>query len=275
MRTQTAIELHALDQHEPAPKPLLPEHPSTGGKTIGSSPPTSTHEPETPTPKLSKSRSWIVIIQLCSINLVSSFNAGYLTICLPTIAPTLVLSGNLLLWPNSVSFLTGGSCLLIAGSVADVLGPRKMNLIGSLFTGVFILASGLARDGIELILFRAIQGIATALFVPTAVSILSTNIEHGRPRNIGFTTFFLAYPLGYGVGLVLGGVFINAAGWRVGFLAAGATEFLFFLVGFWTLPKDAKLGSMKEIAKKLATEIDWIGAVIASACLSTLSYVLA
>ena len=111
--------------------------------------------------------------------------------------------------------------------------------------------------------------------MPSAVSMVSTNIEHGRPRNVGFAFIFLAYPLGYGLGLALGGVFVNTVGWRVGFFAGGPTGFLLFLVGIWTLPKDPKIGVTKNAKKRLSTEIDWVGALMASICIATFSYVLA
>ncbi|TVY78534.1 Drug resistance protein [Lachnellula suecica] len=232
-------------------------------------------EPQKLILNLSKSRSWIVITQLCGINFISSFSSGLLTIGLPTIATALDLSDSLLVWPTSVSSLTSGSCLLIAGSLADVLGPRRVSLVGCLFIAIFVIACGLARSGIELILFRAFQGIGSALFIPSAVSMVSTNIEHGRPRNLGFAFIFLAYPLGYGLGLVLGGIFVNTVGWRVGFFAGGATGFFFFLVGIWTLPKDPKMALAENVKQRLSTEIDWVGALMASICIATFSYVLA
>ncbi|KAE9367108.1 MFS general substrate transporter [Stipitochalara longipes BDJ] len=209
-------------------------------RTAGTTPQSPIQEPQTRTPNLSRTRSWIVIIQLCDINFIFSLSGGLLTIGLPIMASALELSDNLLVWPTSV-----------------------VNLLGCLFIAVFVIACGLAHSGIELIMFRAFQGIATALFVPSAVSMLSTNVEHGRSRNLGFAFIFLAYPLGYGLGLALGGVFVNTAGWRVGLFAGGTTGILFFLVGIWTLPKDPKIG------------IDWVGALMASICIATFSYVLA
>jgi MFS family permease len=273
MATQTAIELQSTLQYQPALEPSTQVVDPFGGWTNNSRPLSLIQEAQTPTPKLSKSRSWVILVQLCGINFIASFSTGLLTIGLPAIAFSLKLSDSLLLWPTSVFSLTGGSCLLIAGSITDVFGPRRVNLLGSFFIATFILVCGLAHDGIEIILFRAFEGIATALFVPSAVSIVSTNMKHGRPRNIGFALIFLAYPLGYGLGLALGGVFVNTVGWRVGFFADGATGFLLFLIGLRTLPKDTKLDN--DTVKRLRTEIDWIGALIASACLSTFSYVLA
>lgn len=227
------------------------------------------------TSKLSACRAWFVIIQLCTINFVSSFGNGLLTIGLPAIASSLAIDDTLLLWPVSVFFLTGGSSLLIAGAIADVIGPRKVHLSGCLLVSTFILASGLARDGRQLILCRALQGVATAMVVPTAVSIISTNIEDGTPRNIGFATIFLASPLGFATGLVLAGVFVSGVGWRMGFYTAAAVGFCSFIVGTLTLPKDPKFGTRRELLIKILTEIDWMGALIACISLAVFSYTMA
>lgn len=156
-----------------------------------------------------------------------------------------------------------------------MLGPKRIFLPGCFLVGVFILVCGVARDGIELIMFRAMQGIATAMVLPSAVSIVSTNIEDGRPRNIGFASIFLAMPLGFAVGLVLGGVFVSNVGWRVGYYASGAVGILIFGLGIWTLPGDERLGEWRDVAGRLKREVDWAGAGIASGSFAMVSYVLA
>ncbi|KAK4504447.1 hypothetical protein PRZ48_005363 [Zasmidium cellare] len=201
MATLTTLELEPLENLTPIPKQPALEITEHAGHTVaGPAPPSSS--PSTPSPKLTPLRTWTTILQLSSINLLSSFSNGLLAIGLPTIASDLSIPPNLLLWPNSVFYLTSGSCLLIAGSLADVLGPKKVFLPGCLLVGVFMLLCGVARDGVELIMFRAMQGIATAMVLPSAVSIVSTNVEDGRPRNIGFAAIFLAMPLGFAVGML-------------------------------------------------------------------------
>ncbi|KAK3635138.1 hypothetical protein LTR56_014910 [Elasticomyces elasticus] len=224
---------------------------------------------------LPKGRSIIVITQLSCINLVSSFTNGLLTVALPAMAADLSLKPNLLVWPASVYYLTSGACLLTAGAVADVLGPRIINLIGCFLLACFMLASGLSRTGIELIMFRAMQGIASALVMPSAMSILSTSLEDGKPRNIGFACAGMSQPLGFSFGLVFGGVLIQTVGWRVGFYVASALAFALFVIGIWALPKVDVAETQTPKIKRLATEIDWVGAGIASGSISIFSYVLA
>ena len=147
-----------------------------------------------------------------------------------------------------------------------------MNLTGTLLLAVFIVACGLGNTGIELIMFRAMQGVAIALVMPTSMGILSTAIASGTRRNMAFSCLGIGQALGYAIGLILSGVFIDTVGWRVGFYIFGGLTLVLFLVGLWALPAD-RLPERPTI-KRLVTEVDWVGALIASACLSLFAYVL-
>ena len=185
----------------------------------------------------------------------------------------LSLEPNLLLWPQSVYGLTSGSCLLLAGTIADVLGSRLVNLTGTFFLGVFIIACGFPTTGVQLIMFRAMQGVAIALVMPTGMGILSTAIPKGTRRNIAFSCLGIGQVLGYALGLVLSGVFVDTIGWRVGFYIAGAVTLVVFVVGLWALPGDQL--AERPTLKRLRNEVDWVGSGIASASLAMFSYVLA
>ncbi|KAI0814689.1 MFS general substrate transporter [Xylaria sp. FL0064] len=244
--------------------------------------PRDQHSPvqESPSPQLSettlfsKTRTIIVVAHLLGLSLFSSFSNGIIVVGLPTIANTLQLGEGLLLWPTSVFYLTAGSTLLLTGSIADVGGPKTVNMLGALLGGAFALGCGLAQTGGQLIAFRALQGISNALIVPSSISIISTNVKDGQPRNLGFACLGLAGPIGFSLGLVLGGVFIDSIGWRPAFYFVGASTALLFFAGFWILPRD-RPRSAHSIWKRLALEIDWIGATVASVGLATLSYVFA
>lgn len=170
--------------------------------------------------------------------------------------------------------LANGCCLLLAGSLADFLGNRIINLLGCFFLAVFILACGVAESGLQLILFRAFQGIATSMCLPTAFSILTDTMPAGKRRNIGFACLGLGQPMGFSVGLVLGGIFqASTLRWRFGYyLCAGAT-FILTVINYFKLPKDKPREPFSLM--RLATEIDWVGIVLSSSCLGLISYVFA
>ena len=162
--------------------------------------------------------------------------------------------------------------MLLAGAIADVVGSQTINILGTLLLGVFILASGLSRTGIELILFRALQGIGVAMCFPTAVSILSAAFPYGRARNIAFGCLGLGTPLGFAIGIILEGYFESMAiGWRTGFYVCAAVTSTLCLVNFRYLPHHNK---EKINWSKLRIEVDWVGVILSSTSMGLLSYSL-
>ena len=169
--------------------------------------------------------------------------------------------------------LTSSSCLLLAGSIADVIGNRRVNLLGGFLTSIFILACGFARTGIELIMFRAMQGIAVSFCLPTSVAIVANAAPSGRKRNIGFSCLGFVQPIGFSLGMVLEGVILDSVGWRFSYYLCGSLSLAFFGVSLWALPEDVVVEG--SVFAKLKKEIDWIGALIASTSLGVFSYILA
>ncbi|KAI1413266.1 MFS general substrate transporter [Hypoxylon sp. FL1857] len=272
MATQTVTELQTFESYVAASSRKSHESPAEASPTTITLNNTAN---EAATATLSKTRTTIVIVQLLGVSLFSSFCNGVIVVGLPAMAATLQLQEGLLVWPTSVFYLTAGSCLLIAGSIADVVGPKRVNLVGSLLGAAFALGCGLAQTGGELIAFRALQGVSNAIIVPSSISIISTSMEDGRPRNIGFGCLGFSAPVGFSLGLVLGGVFVDSTGWRPAFYLAGAAGFALFLIGIWALPRDARPPAGTSVWKRLALDIDWVGAILASTGLATLSYVFA
>jgi MFS family permease len=274
--TTTVLELQTLEPKSSAigtrlsvPSPS-DESPASPADTLPDASPV-----DDATTVLSKNRTIIVITQLIFLQLFSSFCNGIIVVGLPAITTTLKLEGALLLWPTSVFYLTAGSCLMLAGSIADVVGTRPMILAANILLVASALACGLARTGNELIAFRGLQGIASAMAVPASVSIISTNVAHGRSRNLGFSCLGFASPLGFLLGLVLGGVFVDTVGWRPAFYLAGATTAVSFFFCFWVLPGDHRPRPARKILRQLALDIDWVGTIVLSTGIATLSYVLA
>ncbi|GKZ29174.1 hypothetical protein AbraIFM66950_003613 [Aspergillus brasiliensis] len=135
------------------------------------------------------------------------------------------------------------------------------------------MACGLAHSGTQLIIFRVISGIAASLSLPSAMSIITEHFPSGQYRNIALALMGSGQPIGFGVGLLLGGVFADTVGWRWGFYSAAIANTPVLLLSVWQLPGREKQEGV--IWRRLVFGIDWIGAVAASAGLALLSYALA
>jgi MFS family permease len=220
----------------------------------------------------------MTILQPSIINFFGSYASGIITVGLPAIAASLSLERSLYLWPSSVYSLTSGAGLLIAGSVTDIIGAKHVEVCGISLLGIFILVCGFAQTGIQLVVFRALQGIALAMHIPASVSIIATAVPAGRTRNIGFGCLGLSLPLGYSFGMVTSGIMIEKIGWQSGFYLSGGVILVAAAVSWLTLPKvkgAAEGLSTGQLLEKLWNEVDWIGGTIASSGLALLSYVLA
>ncbi|KAI3391470.1 hypothetical protein diail_7334 [Diaporthe ilicicola] len=215
----------------------------------------------------------ILTAQLAGVNLLGSITNGYITVGLPRIAADLRLPEELFFWPASVYGLAIASTLLLAGSVADILGTRAVDLVGCFTLASGILGSGFARTGVQFIALRVIQGVAVSLHLSSSVAIVAGNLPQGRSRNIAFSCIGLSQPLGFSIGLVTGGILVDTIGWRAGWFIDGGAMLLISAIGLRVLPKSKR--SAQGIMTQLATKVDWVGAAIASAFLACLSYLLA
>lgn len=215
----------------------------------------------------------VLTAQLAGVNLLSSVVNGYITVGLPRIASDLRLPEELFFWPSSVYGLAIASTLLLAGSVADILGTRAVDLSGCFALAASILGSGFARTGPEFIVLRVIQGVAMSLHLSSSVAIVAGNLPQGRSRNVAFSCIGLSQPLGFSIGLVIGGILVDTIGWRAGWFIDGGAMLLLFVVGLRVLPRSRR--HAQGVMTQLATKVDWVGAIIASAFLACLSYLLA
>jgi MFS family permease len=227
--------------------------------------------------KASNFRTFLTIFTPSLVGFIASFSSGVITVGLPEIARSLSLDRSLYLWPSSVYGLTSGATLLIAGSIADIVGARPVELLGITLLGIFTLACAFSATGEQLVVFRALQGVALGMHLPASVALISGAVPSGRARNFGFACLGFSQPLGFAVGLVLSGILIERAGWRSGFYASGSATLAVALAAVWTLPKlkAQDTDSDQTLWKKVVEEVDWVGGAISSGGLAILAYVLA
>lgn len=148
-----------------------------------------------------------------------------------------------------------------------------MYLIGCILQSAFTLACGLAETGTQLIVFRAFAGVAISFCLPSAVSIITSTFPEGKSRNIAFASMGGGQPIGFSLGLVLGGIFADTIGWRWGFRLSAIVNTVIFFIALFGLPKVD--GKQVNVMSRLKNEIDWIGIAMGSASLALLSYCFA
>jgi EmrB/QacA subfamily drug resistance transporter len=164
-------------------------------------------------------RRWFGLAVLCSAFFMVILDVAIVNVALPTIQVDLDFSQKNLQWVVSAYALTFGGLLLLGGRTADLLGRRRIFMLG---IGVFAVASllaGLAWSDAVLIFARALQGIGAALMTPAALSILMTTFQEGRERNTALGIWGAVGASGGTIGVLLGGILTDTIGW----------EWIFFL----------------------------------------------
>lgn len=175
-----------------------------------------------------------------------------------------------MLWPAAVYALAAGCLLHVFGSFADILGPKRVWVAGSFLFVVFTVALGLSTTGIQVIMFRTCLGVAMAMCLPTSVSLITNTFPKGHWRNTAFAMSGMAQPLGYALGLVLGGIFTDTIGWRWAYYIMAMVNFVISVISVWSLP-DVRHPSKKTWVRRLREDVDWIGVIILSVALALLS----
>ncbi|KFA46926.1 hypothetical protein S40293_03630 [Stachybotrys chartarum IBT 40293] len=223
----------------------------------------------------SRLRHIAVTFQLSGVSFTASAVNGLVVVGLPAMTSDLSLPPSLAFWPASAAFMATTASLLLAGSLADIIGPRPVELVGALASGAFMVGCGLSRRGEELVALRALQGVALAMHLASSVSLLTMTWPQGRSRNVAFSCLGISQVLGFSLGLVLGGVFVDTVGWRAGWHIYGGITLALTALGLVILPKGQPLGTWREFAHGIATKMDLVGALLASAFMAFLSYFLA
>ena len=156
---------------------------------------------------------WIVLILICLAQFMVVLDATIVNVALPSIQTDLHLSDGNLQWIVNAYTLVFGGFLLLGGRLGDLLGRKRVFLIGLVvFTGASLL-DGLAGSEGMLIGARALQGLGAALIAPAALSIITTTFEEGAQRARALAVWAAIAIGGSAVGLILGGALTQYFSW--------------------------------------------------------------
>jgi EmrB/QacA subfamily drug resistance transporter len=159
-------------------------------------------------------RRWWALSLLCGAFLMVILDAAIVIVALPSIEADLGFSEQGLQWVISAYALTFAGLLLLGGRAADLLGRRRMFVVGVLFFTVASLVCGLAWSPAALIAARAVQGVGAAIMTPTALSIISTTFPEGSERNRALGIWSMMGATGATAAWLVGGPLVEGPGWE-------------------------------------------------------------
>jgi EmrB/QacA subfamily drug resistance transporter len=158
-------------------------------------------------------RRWIGLALIVTAQFMVVLDVAIVNVALPTIKTDLDFSQESLQWVVTAYSILFGGVLLLGGRMADLLGRRRLFMVGLAIFSVSSLLDGLAWSEGSLIAFRSLQGLGAALLSPAALSILTTTFEEGRDRNLALGVWGAVSGSGGAAGVLLGGALTSALSW--------------------------------------------------------------
>src|SRR5947199_2459051 len=119
------------------------------------------------------------LIAVCTATFMLLLDITIVNVALPAIQRSLDASFSDLQWVVDAYALALATCVLTAGSLADLFGRKRLFLIGVTLFTIASAACGLANDALFLIIARGVQGIGGAIMFATALALISQEF-HGR-----------------------------------------------------------------------------------------------
>jgi EmrB/QacA subfamily drug resistance transporter len=165
----------------------------------------------TPTPHIHR---WRAFALLAIVYFMTIIDLTIVNVSLPTIGRDLHFSETSLQWVVTAYALTFGGLLLLGGRAADLLGRRRLLMVGLALFTTASLGCAVATGQADLIAMRALQGVGAAAMLPAALSIVMNMFDEGAERNKALGVWGGLGAGGATVGLIAGGLLTRYAGWQ-------------------------------------------------------------
>ena len=169
---------------------------------------------QTTLPAAAHMHRWRAFTVLAVSYFMTIVDLTIVNVALPTIGRKLHFSETNLQWVVTAYALTFGGFLLLGGRAADLLGRRRILMVGLATFTIASLACALATTDSVLIVMRGLQGLGAAIVLPAALSIVMNMFAEGAERNKALGVWGGIGAGGATVGLIAGGLLTRYAGWQ-------------------------------------------------------------
>ncbi|SHF17620.1 MFS transporter [Streptoalloteichus hindustanus] len=168
----------------------------------------------------SSARAWLTLCCVAMLQFLIAVDVTVVNVALPSIGADFDVSGLQLTWVVVGYTITGGGLLMLGGRLGDVLGRRRMLLLGTAVFGAASLLAGLAPSFPLLVAARLSQGAGEAIASPAAMAVIVLMFPEGPRRTRALGVWAAVASCGLVLGSVLSGVITELVGWRWIFLVA-------------------------------------------------------
>jgi EmrB/QacA subfamily drug resistance transporter len=159
-------------------------------------------------------RRWGTLAIVGAAFFMTILDVAIVNVALPSIERDLNVTETTVQWVLIAYAITFGGFLLLGGRMADLLGRKRIFLVGLVLFTLASLVCGLANNIGVLIGARAVQGIGAAIISPAALSIVTTTFEEGAERNKALGIWGALGGSGAAAGVLFGGILTKYLGWE-------------------------------------------------------------
>jgi EmrB/QacA subfamily drug resistance transporter len=189
------------------------------------------------------SRRWITLAVVGAAFFMTVLDVAIVNVAIPSIQIDLNVAETTVQWVLTAYAITFGGFLLLGGRMADLLGRRRIFIVGLVLFTLASLACGLANSAGFLIGARAVQGVGAAIISPAALSIVSTTFEEGADRNKALGIWGALGGSGAAAGVLFGGILVQYLSWEWIFFVNVPVGALVFALTYPFVPESrAELG---------------------------------
>ena len=159
--------------------------------------------------------AWVALAGLSAVFLFEMLDNSILNVALPTIGRDLHASTVALQWVTGAYAVVFGGLMLAFGAVADRFGRRRVMLIGLVLLGMASLATAFVTTAEQLIVVRAVMGVAAAMTTPGSIALAFRLFGEDGLRVRAITLISTVGLVGLAIGLIAGGFVLAIAPWQV------------------------------------------------------------
>ncbi|MEV8421776.1 MFS transporter [Streptomyces niveus] len=194
-------------------------------------------ETTTTSPARAGRREWTALAVLSLPAMLITLDNTVLHLAVPHLNASLNPSGLQLLWAVDIYSFLIASLLIIAGTLGDRIGRRRLLLIGAVGFGVASLLTAFSSSAEMLIVSRALLGIAGATLTPSSMSLIRNLFHDARQRTVALSVWITCFLVGGAIGPLVGGVMLEHFWWGSVFLLSVPAMVLLLILGPVLLPE--------------------------------------
>jgi EmrB/QacA subfamily drug resistance transporter len=200
---------------------------------------------------------WIALVVVCFAQLMSILDGTIVNVALPSIQRGLHFSQANLTWVVNAYLISYGSFLLLGGRLGDLIGRKRIFLVGILLFTAASMVCGIAQSQVLLIAARFVQGFGGAGASSAIMAIITTEFTQPSERARAMSLYMFVVSSGGSLGLLAGGAITQAVNWHwIFFVNVPIGAATFFAARRWVRENEG-LG--------IGRDIDVLGAVLVTA----------